>query len=58
MKSKTNGIVSASRSVIYVSLRMFQFDSFQRRVIDRLSLIRDRGSREKVDEITRDTSGN
>lgn len=44
--------------MIYVSLGMFHFDSFQNRVIDRLPLIRDRGSREKVDEITRDTSGN
>ena len=52
------GIVSATRSVMYVSLRMFHFDSFEKRVIDRLPLIRDRGSREKVDEITRDTSGN
>lgn len=44
--------------MIHVSLRGSASDLLRDQVIDRLSLIRDRGALEKVDEITRDTSGN
>lgn len=48
---------TSSRIVIHVSLRNSS-DLLRDRMIDRLPLIRDRGVLEKVDEITRDTSGN
>lgn len=44
--------------MIHVSLGNSSSDLLHDQMIDRLPLIRDRGALEKVDEITRDTSGN
>lgn len=43
---------------MHISLRSSSSDLLRDRMIDRLPLIRDWGASKKVDEITRDTSGN
>lgn len=44
--------------MMHISLRNSSSDLLRGRMIDRLPLIRDWGTSKKVDEITRDTSGN